>query len=215
MHLITVEGLIGIGKTTLANNIAKELGIKVVEEPVQANPYLDAFYKDPKRWALEMQFWLLSTRFRMHRDVIQHIWDSQEACVMDRSIYGDQMFAKQHWLDGNIDNIGYNSYMDHREVVNNQLLVPHVTIFLEADPEICLKRIVSRGRSFEQAIPLSYLKGLQERHFELAYEMKQRGTRVVHIKWDEFKTTNEVLEEAGLSFLKERVLKRKEVLSTP
>jgi len=202
MYLITVEGNIGTGKTTLARDLAKALdGAKVIEEPVAENPYLVDFYQDQKRWALEMQFWLLSTRFRTHQDAIKYIWDNQKPIVMDRSIYGDQIFAKQHYLTGNIDEKGYQSYLDHRKLINSQLLAPHCTIFLEADPKRSLERIKQRGRPFEQDIPLDYLKALQERHAELKLEMRQLGTNVVTIDWNEFKPISEVVRLAGLAHI--------------
>ena len=72
-QLIIIEGLIGVGKSTLAVKLAKQLNYHLIKEPVIDNPYLEKFYADPKRYALEMQFWLMSKRFAMHQEAISLI----------------------------------------------------------------------------------------------------------------------------------------------
>ena len=201
MQLITVEGNIGTGKSTLAHQIAEALDFSLMKEPVEENPYLNDFYKDPKGLAFKMQFWLLHTRFRQHKSSVDHIWKTGQGVVQDRSIYGDQMFAHQHYLAGNMSLLDYETYLAHREMTNAQLLAPHVCIFLEADPARSLERIRTRGRPFEQDIPLAYLQGLQERHAELMVDMKRRGSNVVRIDWNEFKPVEEVVQMIGLSHL--------------
>ncbi len=186
MQLICIEGNIGVGKSTLCLQLAKEMGAEAVLEPVLDNPYLEKYYQDPKRYALEMQFWLMSKRFEMHERAIRHIWKTGQSVVMDRSIYGDWVFAKKNWLDGNIDDVGYGAYTHHREVMNRYLLAPHVVFFLEANPEVCLDRITERDRECEQRIPLEYLRGLEVLHRELILEMRKRGSFAVEINWSEY-----------------------------
>jgi len=117
MQLIIIEGLIGAGKTTLSRQLGEELSYRVMEEPTIDNPYLDKYYEDPKRWALEMQFWLMSRRFEMHQEAIEHIWKTRQSVIMDRSIYGDAVFCRKNFLDGNIEKIGYDTYLKMREVM--------------------------------------------------------------------------------------------------
>ncbi|MBF0363582.1 MAG: deoxynucleoside kinase [Oligoflexia bacterium] len=187
MQLIILEGLIGAGKTTFAEKLSKLIDAKLYYEPVKDNPYLEDYYKNPKRYALEMQFWLMSIRFQLHQDAIKYIWDSGKSAIIDRSIYGDWIFAKQNWLDGNIDDRGYESYIKHRDVMFRYLMIPHITLFLNADPSVCLERIHMRGRDCEKAIPQKYLEGLYFLHRELMIELRQRGSHVVNIDWNEFR----------------------------
>lgn len=184
MRLICIEGNIGVGKSWLTNELGSQLEAKVMFEPVDENPYLVKYYADPKRYALEMQFWLMSRRFELHEAAIKHIWTTGQSVIMDRSIYGDAVFAKKNWLDGNIDDLGYESYLKHRDVMNRYLMAPHVTLHLDASPLTCYDRIRLRSRDCESAIPIAYLQGLHDLHRELMIEMSRRGSKVVTLDWN-------------------------------
>lgn len=184
MQLICIEGNIGVGKSTLTKALATKLKAHAMYEPVVENPYLEKFYENPKRYALEMQFWLMSRRFEMHEEAIRHIWKTGQTVIMDRSIYGDWVFAKKNWLDGNIEDIGYKSYVKHRDVMNKHLLVPHTVVWLQAHPSTCQERIAERGRDCEKEIPADYLRGLHALHSELMTEMRERGSKVFTLDWD-------------------------------
>lgn len=200
-QLIIIEGLIGVGKTVLAEKLSSALNYKMMKEPVEENPYLEKFYDNPKRYALEMQFWLMSRRFAMHREAVEHLWSTGQGVVMDRSIYGDAVFAKKNHLDGNIDVMGYQNYMNMRNAMFRYLLVPHLTLYLEASVDICLKRINSRSRDCEQTIPEDYLAGLEKLYNELMIELKERGSIVAKLNWNKFPSFEKLLlqlQEKGL-----------------
>lgn len=72
-QLVIVEGNISAGKSTLCRDLATLLGYALFLEPTQSNPFLASFYKDPPRWALRMQIWLLKQRFRTYLEAIRHI----------------------------------------------------------------------------------------------------------------------------------------------
>lgn len=182
-QLICIEGNIGSGKTTLATELGALMGARVMFEPVETNPFLERYYRDPKRYALEMQFWLMSRRFEMHEQAIRHIWETGQTVIMDRSIYGDWVFARCNYIMGNIDSVGWDSYCHHREVMSRYLLVPHTMLFLETPPSVCLDRIISRGRGCEKTIPLSYLNELSDLHRDLVSEMVMRGTEVIQFPY--------------------------------
>lgn len=199
MQLICIEGNIGSGKSTLTKALAELTGARAMFEPVGENPYLELFYGNPRRYALEMQFWLMSQRFRMHEEAIRHIWETGQSVIMDRSIYGDWVFAKRNHLDGNIEKIGYESYVKHREVMNRYLLTPHTVLWLNAHPVTCQDRINTRGRDCEKGVPLDYLIGLHSLHVELMEEMRHRGTQVIGLDWDvPYQNVSDVAERLGL-----------------
>ena len=193
-QMIIIEGLIGIGKTTLTDDLGKQLNYRVIHEPVEENPYLEKFYESPKRYALEMQFWLMSRRFAMHTEAVEHIWRTGQGVIMDRSIYGDAVFAKKNYLDENIDKIGYENYLCMRNAMFRYLMVPHTCLYLHAPSKVCQQRIQQRSRNCESAIPLEYLDGLDVVYKELLTELHERGTKVLQVDWTSFGETKDVIE---------------------
>lgn len=87
---ITISGVIGAGKSTLATALAKRLNIPVYYEPVTDNVYLEDFYLDRKQHGFAMQVYLLNARFKQQQEII---WGGKGG-VQDRSIYEDSIFAK-------------------------------------------------------------------------------------------------------------------------
>jgi len=199
MKLIIIEANISSGKSYLTREMCSALNYKPVFEPVNSNPYLELFYQDQKRWALEMQYWLMSNRFKMHEEAIRHIWKTGQPVVMDRSIYGDAIFAKKNHMDGNISDLGYESYLKHRDVMRRFLMVPHQTVFLRVSPETCKDRIENvRKRNCEKGMPLDYLEGLERYYGELLEELEEMGSSVRFIDNDPFRTTGAIINELGL-----------------
>lgn len=185
--MIVIEGLIGAGKTTLSGKILEEIpNSKQYLEPVGENPYLERFYKDQARWGLEMQFYLMAHRFRMHQQAIEHEWNTGQQTIFDRSIYGDAAFAHMLYKSGAIDKLGYNSYMNHRRCMEKFLLPPQIVIWLDVSVQTCLDRISQRGRDCEKGIPREYLEGLLESYMEVVIEPLKKITEVQCVDWEEF-----------------------------
>lgn len=74
--LIILEGNIGVGKTTLACQLARKLDYKLFLEPTTKNPYLAKFYEDPKKYALKLQLWIFRQRFRMYIKAARHLLET-------------------------------------------------------------------------------------------------------------------------------------------
>lgn len=75
-QLVIVEGNIGVGKSTLACQLARQLNYKVFLEPTTKNPYLAKFYEDPKKYALKLQLWIFRQRFRTYIAATEHVLKS-------------------------------------------------------------------------------------------------------------------------------------------
>jgi len=189
MIKVVIEGIIASGKSYFAREISYLYDFDLYEEPVQDNPYLDRYYKNPKRYALEMQLYLLVRRYIMHQKAIS----KGKHCVFDRSIYGDLVFENVNHDVGNIDDVGHNHYMLHRNHMLDEIKPPDYVIFLNATPEICLDRILNlRKRDCESNITLDYLKKLHEYHFVLMEEFKSRGSEIIELDWNEFKDIKDI-----------------------
>jgi deoxyadenosine/deoxycytidine kinase len=80
--LIIIEGNISAGKSTLTRELAQALGYRVFLEPTSTNPFLADFYRDPKRYALRMQVYLLRRRFHTYVAAVQHMLETGQVCCL-------------------------------------------------------------------------------------------------------------------------------------
>lgn len=199
MKMILIEGNIGAGKSTLTEKLAKELDVRVFYETVDDESklaeYLKLYYQDRKRYALEFQFYMLSQRLKDHKAAIDHIWQTGQSCLFDRSVYSTHSFTKQNWLDGNISDLGYDNYLKLKEQMIDSMLAPHIVLYLKTTPERCLESIRARNRECEKDVSLQYLTKLHDRHEELMQEFMSRGSKVIDVEWDNFGKAIDVIKK--------------------
>lgn len=159
---IAICGNIGSGKTTLTEKLAKHYGWTPLVESVEDNPYLRDFYEDMARWAFHVQIYFLNSRFKQVND----IRDKEYTTVQDRTIYEDAyIFAANLHKSGFITDRDYQSYLD---IFNSMIAFvppPDLLIYLRADIPKLVHQIQKRGRDYEYAIRIDYLRNLNE-HYE-------------------------------------------------
>lgn len=191
--LIWIEGVIGCGKTTFAREVAKRLGLLLLEEPVATNPYLEPFYKDPPRYAFGFQMRMLGQRYLMQRTaacVSAGALPQYNGAILDRSIAGDRVFCKLHNEAGNINDLDWRTYEELYEIMCNTLLPPTLLVYLDAQPKTAYERMCKRARKAEAGVPLEYLEQLRDGYAVLLEEAR-RGLRpwghavnVMRLIWD-------------------------------
>lgn len=159
--MITLAGIIGSGKSSLTERLAKELGTKPFFEPVEDNPVLPLFYKGNKMvaegeaetnpYAYLLQTFFLNRRFDMIKRAMQ-----DDNNVLDRSIYEDAIFMKMNTELGNATQVEYDIY---KSLLDNMLeelpyashkKSPDLMIMIDVSYDTMIKRIKKRGREFEQ-----------------------------------------------------------------
>ena len=159
---IAICGNIGCGKTTLTEKLAKHYGWDPLFESVDQNPYLRDFYEDMTRWAFHLQIYFLNSRFRQ----VNEIRSNSRTTIQDRTIYEDAyIFAANLHKSGHISERDYQSYLDIFKSMISFVEAPDLMIYLKADIPKLVSQIQKRGRDFEYAIRLDYLKNLNE-HYE-------------------------------------------------
>jgi deoxyadenosine/deoxycytidine kinase len=162
MH-IAIAGNIGSGKTTLTRLLAKHFGWEPHFEDVESNPYLNSFYEDMQRWSFNLQIYFLNSRFRR----ILQIRKSGKTVIQDRTIYEDAyIFAPNLHSMNLMSTRDFDNYTSLFEMINSLIPSPDLLIYLRASVPTLVNQIQKRGREYESAIRLDYLKGLNERYEE-------------------------------------------------
>jgi len=161
MHL-AVSGNIGSGKTTLTEKLSKHYGWKAEFEAVDNNPYLPDFYEDMKRWAFHLQVYFLNSRFNQ----IKKIQESANPTVQDRTIYEDAyIFAANLYKSNLLSERDYTNYRSLFDSMITHVKAPDLLIYLKADIPKLVGQIEKRGRTYETAMRIDYLKNLNQ-HYE-------------------------------------------------
>ena len=184
---IGIEANIGVGKSSLAEIMSKELGTTWVPEPVDSNPYLEKYYANPKEYAFTMQMYLLGERYKnMKRAMLTH------NSIEDRTLEGDKLFAKVAYLQGNMnaDELAvYNnlSAVMLEEIEGMPRKAYDLIIFLETDIEDMLANIKQRGREFELSEDLvSYYKLLMDQYTAWSKEYNRGPILHINVKGKDF-----------------------------
>ncbi|MEI7499327.1 MAG: deoxynucleoside kinase [Bacteroidota bacterium] len=158
MH-IAVAGNIGSGKTTLTGLLAKHFGWDPHYEDVDTNPYLNSFYEDMQRWSFNLQIYFLNSRFRQ----VVNIRKSGKTVIQDRTIYEDAyIFAPNLHSMNLMSTRDFDNYRSLFDLMSTFIQPPDLLIYLRATVPTLVNQIQKRGRDYETAIRLDYLKNLNE-----------------------------------------------------
>ena len=154
---ITVEGPIGIGKTTLSKAIAEKQGFYQLKEIVDENPFLNKFYDNIDEWSFQTEMFFLCNRYKQLSDVGKELGIEKKPVVADYHIFKNLIFAKRTLRPEE-----YKKYEEIYTILTKDMPVPNVIIYLHASLETLLKRISIRGRDFEKNMDPAYLEQLAE-----------------------------------------------------
>ncbi len=159
--MIIIEGQIGAGKTTMGEILERRFGIPLYQE--LGNPdtlsLLDRFYADKSRWAFTMQIHFLNERFRMIKDI-----HAAGGGLLDRSIFGDRIFAELLYEDGDMSPEEFHSYSALLENMLEHARPPALLIYLDCSVDAAIERIIIRNRGLEAGIPRDYLEKLNRKY---------------------------------------------------
>lgn len=161
---IAVEGPIGAGKTSLAELLARELGARIVRESPDENPFLGAFYRDPRRHALSTQLFFLLQRYQQQADLLQGDLFARGGVVSDYLFAKDRLFAA---LTLSQDELAL--YDRVYESLRPRVAAPDLVIYLQARTDVLLERIGKRGRPEERPIRPEYVREVAEAYAQFFF----------------------------------------------
>ena len=158
--------------------LARHYGWTPHLESVQANPYLDDYYKDMKRWSLNLETFFLKERFR---DLLK-IKQSAETIIQDRSIFeGVYIFAANNHDMGNMSDRDFDTFMG---LFQSMMLVsqkPDLMVYLKASVSHLVDNIHKRGRDDEQNMQLDYLRNLNQRYDDFVQNRYRGKTLTIEV----------------------------------
>ena len=149
---IAVEGPIGVGKTSLARALSRQMSARLVLEEVDSNPFLSRFYEDPDKFALPVQLYFLLTRYNQQGELAQQDLFAQ-ATVSDYLFAKDRIFASLNLAPDEM-----TLYDNVYRLLDARMAKPDLVVYIRANVEVLAARLRKRNRDFEQHISLGYLE---------------------------------------------------------
>lgn len=165
LHYIAIEGVIGVGKTSLCHLLAKHLSGQVLLEKHDENPFLEDFYENPQRYAFQTQMFFLLGRYRQQQDIRQQD-------LFHSALVSDYIFAKDRiFASLTLDEREYLLYDRVATLLERDILKPDLVVYLQSNTQRLLANIRKRGRSYEKNISEEYIRSLVEayNHFFFQY----------------------------------------------
>ena len=176
LYYIAIEGPIGVGKTSLAELLSKELGARLVLEDFEDNPFLPDFYNDPERFGFQTQLFFLLQRYRQQQDLRQ-VDMFQKLLITDYMFVKDRLFASL-----NLDDKEMHLYDTVASLLERNIIRPDLVIYLQADTDVLMKNIAKRGRNMEKNVTWEYIDALNQVYTE--YFFRYQDTPLVIINTD-------------------------------
>jgi deoxyguanosine kinase len=155
-YYIAVEGVIGVGKTTLARLCQAEFQAEVLLEVFEENPFLARFYQDRKRYAFQTQIFFLLSRYQQQHEAVPTAL-ARGNLISDYTFDKDQIFARL-----NIEADELAMYERVHAILATKIPHPDLVVYLRADTDTLMERIALRDRPYERAMDREYIEALRQ-----------------------------------------------------
>jgi deoxyadenosine/deoxycytidine kinase len=151
---LAIEGVIGVGKTSLARLLQPVFDAQLLLEVFEENPFLADFYADRERYAFQTQIYFLLSRYRQHQVAVP-------AALTRGNLIADYTFAKDALFAGlNLSGDELQTYGLVHRALAERIPIPDLIVFLRVETEAAMARIASRDRAYERNIESAYIAEL-------------------------------------------------------
>lgn len=169
---IAIEGVIGVGKTSLARLLQPSHSANLLLEVFEENPFLSSFYQDRARYAFQTQMFFLLSRYYQQRRSVPDMLVQNRALLSDYTFDKDALFARI-----NLSGDELEMYNKLHEALAEKIPAPDLIVYLRATTETLMQRITMRDRSYERAMERDYIAVLNNEYDE--YFMHPNANRPV------------------------------------
>ncbi|MDP7528542.1 MAG: deoxynucleoside kinase [Candidatus Marinimicrobia bacterium] len=189
LYYVAIEGVIGVGKTSLAHLLEERLNAKLVMEKFDENPFLADFYLDPERYAFQTQLFFLLSRYRQQQEL-------RQTEVFHKLVISDYMFVKDRLFASlNLDDKEMSLYDSVAKILEKNILNPDLVIYLQADTPRLMERITLRNRDFEKNMSPDYIDALNQVYNEYFFRYQESPLLIINTNDIDFVHNAEDLEE--------------------
>jgi len=158
---IAIEGVIGVGKTTLARLLQPAFEADLLLEVFEENPFLSDFYSDRARYAFQTQIFFLLSRYQQQRRGVTTILEAGKSLLSDYTFAKDSLFARINLKGDELE-----MYKRVHQALAEKISMPDLLVYLSADTDVLMQRIALRDRSYERNIERSYIEELNRAYEE-------------------------------------------------
>lgn len=171
---IAIEGVIGVGKTTLARLLQDSFSAHLLLEVFEENPFLSDFYADRERYAFQTQIFFLLSRYKQQRHTVVNEVSQGNNLIADYTFEKDSLFARI-----NLHGDELEMYRRVHEALAEKIPLPDLIVYLRADTDTLMQRITLRDRSYERNMERSYIDELNQAYEEFFSDGHQRQSSVL------------------------------------
>lgn len=156
---IAIEGVIGVGKTTLARLLHASFQAELLLEVFEENPFLSDFYADRERYAFQTQIFFLLSRYHQQRRAVTQILSTDANLIADYTFEKDALFARINLKGDELE-----MYYRVHEALAEKIVRPDLLIYLHASTPVLMQRITLRDRSYERNMDVAYIHQLNQEY---------------------------------------------------
>jgi deoxyguanosine kinase len=188
---VAIEGVIGVGKTTLARLLQPTFDADLILEAFEENPFLSDFYGDRARYAFQTQIFFLLSRYRQQRDISSSTLENKEL-IADYTFGKDALFARL-----NLSGDELATYTQVHKALAERITPPDLIVFLRANTEVAIKRIAMRDRPYERNMDYAYINELNQAYEDFFSKKREQKVLVIDTNPLDFVTHTTHLENVG------------------
>jgi len=176
---LAIEGVIGVGKTTLARLLQPAFKAELLLEVFEENPFLSSFYADRERYAFQTQIFFLLSRYHQQRRVAPQVLAEGKSLLADYTFQKDALFARINLAGDELD-----MYYRVHEALAEKVPQPNLIVYLRADTNILMQRIAFRDRPYERQIEREYIHRLNQ-SYDQFFSQSHPNTLILTIDTNE------------------------------